>query len=63
MFVIRRVKSFQEIIRNVVFKFQYRLRLSQNELVKSTLFVNVTSRSKLRKHWDKIMHIQEIEGV
>ena len=63
MFVIRRVKSFQEIIRNVVFKFQCRLRLSQNELVKSTLFVNVTSRSKLRKHWDKIMNIQEIEGV
>ena len=63
MFVNRRVKSFQEIIRNVVFKFQCRIRLSQNDLVKSTLFENVTSSSKLRKHWSKIMHIQETEGV
>ena len=30
MFVSRKVKSFQEILRNVVFKFQCRLKLSQN---------------------------------
>ena len=62
MFVNRRVKSFQEIIRNVVFKFQCRLKLSQNDLVKSTLFAYVTNRSKLKKHWNKILHIQEVDG-
>ena len=62
MFVNRRVKSFQEIIRNVVYKFQCRIKLSQNDLVKSTLFLNVTNRSKLRKHWNKLLHKQEIEG-
>ena len=61
MFVNRKVKSFQEILRNVVFKFQCRLNLSQNDLVKSTLFVHITERSKLRKHWNKLLHQQEAE--
>ena len=62
MFVSRRVKSFQEIIRNVVYKFLCRLKLSQNDLIKSTLFLNVTNRSKLRKHWNKLLHKQEVES-
>ena len=62
MFVNRKVKSFQEIIRNVVFKFQCRLNSSQNDLIKSTLFVNISERSKLRKHWNKLLHIQEVDG-
>ena len=60
MFVSRKVKSFQEIIRNVVFKFQCRLNNSGNDLVKSTLFVHIKERSKLRKHWHKLLHKQEV---
>ena len=62
MFVNRKVRSFQEIIRNVIFKFQCRLNISQNDLVKSTLFVQITSKSKLRVHWTKLLHKQEVEG-
>ena len=62
MFVNRKVRSFQEIIRNVIFKFQCRLNTSTNELVKSTLFVQVTNRSKLSIHWTKLLHKQEVEG-
>ena len=57
MFVTRKVKSLQEIMRNLVFKFQSRLNLSVNELVVSTLNANVIMRSKLRKHWDNILLI------
>ena len=57
MFVNRKVRSFQEILRNLVFKFQCRLNLSQNALVKCTLFDNVLSRSKLRKQWYKLLHL------
>ena len=57
MFVTRKVKSLQEIMRNLVFKFQCRLNLSVNELVVSTLNANVIMRSKLRKHWDNILLI------
>ena len=60
MFANRRVKSFEEILRNVVFKFQCRIDLSENLLVKSTLFAHIRERSKLRKHWNKILHIQEV---
>ena len=62
MFVNRKVRSLQEILRNVIFKFQCRLNISQNDLVKSTLFVMVTKRSKLRKHWNSLLHRQEVEG-
>ena len=55
MLVTRRVKSFQEILRNVVFKFRCRLDASENELVKSTLFKNVSNFSKLRKHWNRLL--------
>ena len=48
MFVSRNVKSFDEILRNVVFKFQSRLELSNNELVCSTLNVNDHNNSKLK---------------
>ena len=61
MFVNRKVKSFQEIIRNVVFKFQCRMNNSENDLVKNTLFVHIKERSKLRKHWHKLLHKQEVE--
>ena len=56
MFVSRKVRSFQEIIRNLVFKFQCRLNLSQNDLVVCNLFSNVLDRSKLRKLWYKLLH-------
>ena len=55
MFVTRKVKSFQEILRNVVFKFWCRLDASENELVKSTLFKNVANLSKLRNHWNRLL--------
>ena len=62
MFVNRKVKSFQEIIRNVVYKFQSRLNNSGNELVKSTLFVQIKETSKLRKHWHKLLYKQDVDG-
>merc|ERR1711888_89792 len=55
MFVGRIIKSFQEIMRNVVYKFQCRLNNSKNELVKSTLFKNIMCKSKLRKHWNRLL--------
>ena len=55
MFVSRKVKSFPEILRNVVYKFRCRLDASENELVKSTLFKNVANLSKLRKHWNRLL--------
>ena len=55
MFVTRKVKSFQEIMRNVVFKFRCRLDASENDLVKSTLFKNVADVSKIRKHWNRLL--------
>ena len=61
MFVNRRVRSFQEILRNLVFKFQCRLNQSQNELVVCTLSDNVSSRSKLRNHWEKLLHLHNID--
>ena len=57
MFVSRKVKSFQEIMRNLVFKFRCRLNLSMNELVISSLYANVVASSKLRKHWDRLLLI------
>ena len=61
MFVNRKVKSFQEIIRNVVYKFQSRLNNSGNGLVKSTLFVQIKETSKLRKHWHKLLYKQDVD--
>ena len=58
-FATRRVKSFQEILRNVIYKFQCRLNLSQNELVKSTLFDHIKERSKLRDHWNILLNANE----
>ena len=45
MFVTRRVKSFEEILRNVVFRFQSRLKLSTNDLVCSALNTNEVYKS------------------
>ena len=50
MFVSRKIKSLKEKPRSVVYKFQCRLNVSKNDLVKSTLFRNVTDKSKLRNH-------------
>merc|ERR1739842_257999 len=55
MFVTRKIKSFQEILRNVVFKFRCRLDASENELVKSTLFKNVSNLSKQCNHWNRLL--------
>ena len=62
MFATRSVKSFQEILRNVVFKFQCRLNQSQNELVKSTLFDHIKERSKLREHWKNLIYLNVVEN-
>ena len=56
MFVTRKVKSFDEILRNVVFKFQSRLELYNNELVCSTLNKNYQYNSKLRNHWQRLLY-------
>ena len=55
MFVNRRVKSFQEIIRNVIYKFRCRLDASENKLVKCTLFRNIINSSKRRSHWNRLL--------
>ena len=55
MFVNRKVKSFQEILRNVIFKFRCRLDVSENELVKCTLFRNIINSSKWRNHWNRLL--------
>ena len=62
MFVRRNIRSFQEIVRNVVYKFQCRLNISNNDLVKSTLFKNVICQSKLRKHWNKLLLSSNLES-
>ena len=57
MFVSRKVKSFDEILRNVVFRFQCRLELSKNELVCSTVNVHCLEDSKFRKHWQRLLNV------
>ena len=57
MFVPRKVKSFQEIMRNLVYKFKCRINTSENELVMNTLYPSVTAWSKVRKHWDRVILI------
>ena len=56
MFANRRVKSFQEIMRNQVYKFKSRLSLSVNELVSSALFPYIVESSLLRKHWNNMLY-------
>ena len=55
MFVTRKVKSFDEILRNVVFKFQARLISSNNELVSSTIDKLYHYNSKLSNHWQRLL--------
>ena len=63
MFVTRRLRSFQEIMRHGVFKFINRLDASTNVLVKCTLFKNVKDSSKLRKHWNSLLQVQGVANV
>ena len=55
MLANRKVKSLQEILRNVIYKFQCRLTVSNNIIVLSTLCSVVVRRSKLRKHWNRLL--------
>ena len=55
IFVSRNIKSLQEILRVVVHKLQCRLNVYKNDLVKCTLFKNVTDKSKLRNHWSRLL--------
>ena len=55
MFVTRKVKSFDEILRNVVFKFQLRLKSSNNELVRSTINKFYQYNSKMSIHWQRLL--------
>lgn len=57
MFVTRKVKSFDEILRNVVFKFQARLKSSNNELVCSTINKIYHYNSKLSIHWQRLLFV------
>ena len=57
MFVTRKVKSFDEILRNVVFKFQSRLKSSNNELVCSTINKIYHYNSKLSIHWQRLLFV------
>ena len=63
MFVNRKLKSLQEIIRNSVFKFINRIELSNNDLVKSTLFKNIRDMSKLRDHWNKLLYVHRNNAI
>ena len=62
LFVSINIKSLQEILRNVVYKFQCRLNVSNNDLVKCTLFRNVTDKSKLRNHWSRLLFPNRLES-
>ena len=57
MFVTRKVKSFDEILRNLVFKFQSRLKSSNNELVCSTINKIYNNNSKLSNHWQRLLMV------
>ena len=57
MFASRRVKSLQEILRNLIYKFMCRLDESDNDLVRSILSQSVTRISKLRKHWNRLLFV------
>ena len=57
MFASRRVKSLQEILRNLIYKFMCRLDVSDNDLVRSILSQSVTRISKLRKHWNRLLFV------
>ena len=58
MFATRRVKSLQEILRNLIYKFKCRLGVFNNELVHSTLYRCVVSKSKLRKRWNRLLNVR-----
>ena len=55
MFVTRKVKSFQEIMRNLVYRFKCRVLSADNEIVRCTLFPNVSQKSKQLKHWNRVL--------
>ena len=57
MFVSRKVKSFEEILRNVDFRFQCRLELSNHELTCSTVNGHYLEDSKFRNQWQKLLNI------
>ena len=55
MFVTRKVKSFQEIMRNLVYRFKCRVLSADNEIVRCTLFPNVSQKSRQLKHWNRVL--------
>ena len=57
MFANRKVKSLQEILRNLIYKFMCRLDISDNDIVRCTLYTCVTRNSKLRKHWNRLLFV------
>ena len=57
MFANRKVKSLQEILRNLIYKFQCRLNVSNNQLVQCTSYQCIVSKSKLRKHWNRLIFV------
>ena len=57
MFANRKVKSLQEILRNLIYKFMCRMDISENYIVQCTLYRCVTRNSKLRKHWNRLLFV------
>ena len=57
MFASRKVKSFQEILRNLIYKFMCRLDVSNNDIVRCTLYRCVVGKSKIRKHWNRLLFV------
>ena len=57
MFASRKVKSLQEIMRNLIYKFMCRLDVSENDIVRCTLSQSVVRLSKLRKHWNRLLFV------
>ena len=57
MFANRKVKSLQEILRNLSFKFMCRMDISDNDIVRCMLYRCVTRNSKLRKHWNRLLFV------
>ena len=55
MFVNRKVKSFQELMRNQIYNFKCRLAVSTNELVICANSPSITVKSKMRKHWARLL--------
>ena len=56
MFATNNVKNCSAIIRNIVYKFSRRLDISENSIVRMVLKSDMYWRSRIRKHWCKLLY-------